>query len=301
MRMVKRFALLTAVLTVGFAAEAAVVTFDFDTGAPPLYTGQSVPFDQTTSGVTAHFSSPQGAAFSLQTASSTFFNLSQFSGKFVYPNNLDRNQLNVWFSQNLTSISVVFATVEYQDNAEVPSNIRLTAYGPSGLVGTAVTHAAYLGDTFPMGTLAFDSGGVAFDHVEIVVPFNTVGTTNFLADNMIVHTVSGPTAAGSVPLLLLQKGVGGAIDVFWSPSCVATDVDYAVYEGQLGNFPSHLPRVCSTSGATSATIVPDAGSAYYLVVPHNGAAEGSYGTASGLIERPPSPAPCFAQALGTCP
>jgi hypothetical protein len=292
----------------GDAINAQSVLFDLDTGTPPLGTGSGLPFDQTAGGITAHFSSPSGSSFSLQSDGTTFFRLSQFSGKYLYPNNQNRNVLSVGFSQPLTGVSLVFATVEYQDNAEIPSNILLTAYSGGTAVGTATVNGAYLGDTYPMGTLTFSLTAQTFDAIEIVVPYTPVGTTVFLADNIIVQTAAAGVA-GSVPdgasvpgsPLIVESGIGGAINLYWSPSCRSTDVDYGVYEGTLGDFTSHVPRACSTSGMTTATIVPGAGNMYYLVVPHDGAVEGSYGKDSASVERPASQSACFAQSIGTCP
>ncbi|HEY5912830.1 MAG TPA: hypothetical protein VJA21_19735, partial [Verrucomicrobiae bacterium] len=39
---------------------AQTVTFDFDTDTPALTSGQNVPFDQSSGGVTAHFSAATG-------------------------------------------------------------------------------------------------------------------------------------------------------------------------------------------------------------------------------------------------
>ena len=54
------------------------------------------------------------------------------------------------------------------------------------------------------------------------------------------------------------------------------------------------------TGATSATFVPMEASAYYLVVPQNAAAEGSYGTSTGGFERGPGAASCLPQAIIDC-
>jgi len=221
---------------------------------------------------------------------------------------MNRNHLAIQFSQPLTDITFTFATIEYQDNAEVPSYIRLTAYMGTVPVGSATARGAYLGDTFPMGTLTFHATGQPFDMVDIFVPYTPVGTTEFLSDNFIVRGAGGPSFAGSIPdgdtvpgsPLFVNNGVGGAIDLYWSASCLASDVDYAIYEGLLGDFTSHLSRQCTTSAATWATIVPSAGNHYYLIVPHNGSVEGSYGRNSSLVERPPSPGACFPQSIGGC-
>jgi hypothetical protein len=50
------------------------------------------------------------------------------------------------------------------------------------------------------------------------------------------------------------------------------------------------------------TFAPGAGNRYYLVVPRNAAAEGSYGTRSGAIERPVGGGACAAtQVVTPCP
>lgn len=284
----------------------ATVLFDLDTGTPGV--GSGLPFDQTAGGITAHFSSPSANAFSLQSDGSTQFHLSQFSGKYIYPNNQNRNHLQIAFSRPLASITITFATIEYQDNAETPDLVLLTARSGGATVGTASARGAYLGDTYPMGSVTYNAGTATFDNVDVYVPFNANGCTDFLADNIIVQTAAA-AASGSVPdgatvpgsPLRVENGIGGAINLYWSASCMATDVDYAVYEGVLGDFTSHLSRVCSTSGATSTTIVPSAGNAYYLVVPHNGSIEGSYGVDSASAQRPASLSACFPQAIGACP
>ncbi|MCZ6669512.1 MAG: hypothetical protein O6947_00595, partial [Acidobacteria bacterium] len=84
-------------------------------------------------------------------------------------------------------------------------------------------------------------------------------------------------------------------------SCSATDTDFAIYEGTMGDFNSHLPVFCSTGGATALTFTPAAESTYYLVVPKNLDREGSYGTGKLGAERPRSDLACLLQATGTCP
>ena len=71
---------------VAYPAQAATLTFDFDTGTPALVAGTSIPLDQATGGVTAHFSSPPAGSFSVQNAASTGYTLSQFSGNYLSPN-----------------------------------------------------------------------------------------------------------------------------------------------------------------------------------------------------------------------
>jgi hypothetical protein len=113
---------------------------------------------------------------------------------------------------------------------------------------------------------------------------------------------SGPAlpAAGDVAGLRADRS-GGGVTLSWDGSCVATDADYAVYEGTLGAFTSHAPRLCSTAGARSAALALPAGDAYWLVVPRNAAAEGSYGRDGGGAERPPAVAACLPASVAACP
>jgi hypothetical protein len=115
-------------------------------------------------------------------------------------------------------------------------------------------------------------------------------------------------AAGQVPdgndlpgsQLMVGRGSGGELNLSWGISCQAGDVDFAIYEGTLGDFASHLPKTCSTSGATSASITPASGSRYYLVVPLSTNREGSYGTAGAGVERAPGSPACLPQSIGAC-
>lgn len=114
--------------------------------------------------------------------------------------------------------------------------------------------------------------------------------------------------AGSVPdggtvpgvPLTLAKGGGGTITLAWGGSCVAADVDYAVYEGALGSFTSHGARTCSTGGALSFDLTPSAADAYYLVVPLHADREGSYGTDTAGAQRPQGIGACAQQTLHPC-
>jgi hypothetical protein len=91
------------------------------------------------------------------------------------------------------------------------------------------------------------------------------------------------------------------LDLSWWPSTSVGANDYAIYEGVLFSWYSHGSLLCSTGGATTATITPSSGNRYYLVVPMNDYDEGSYGTDSSGAERPQGTSPCRVyQALG-CP
>jgi hypothetical protein len=89
-------------------------------------------------------------------------------------------------------------------------------------------------------------------------------------------------AAGEVASLTMDHAAGGAVLLNWTASCNATDSDYEIYEGLLGDFTSHAPRHCSTGGATTRELMPSAGDTYYLIVPRSADVEGSYGRDSSL-------------------
>ena len=100
--------------------------------------------------------------------------------------------------------------------------------------------------------------------------------------------------------LLLDKADGSNIRLTWDPSCRLDDVDYAIYEGDIGEFTGHSIAVCSTDGLTTKDLLPDPGGTYYLVVPNNFSQEGSYGKNSENQERPPASFGCFPQVVGGC-
>ncbi len=89
----------------------------------------------------------------------------------------------------------------------------------------------------------------------------------------------------------------------WGPSCSAGAEDYAIYEGQLGNWYSHLPVDCSDDGADlTEEIITAPGDRYYLVVPINPTEEGSYSTNGDGGERPVGASACVAaQSIDACP
>ena len=186
--------LTTTSTTAAVVPNPAAVTIDFDTGLQALSLSQSTPFNQTSRGVTAFFSSPSDpAAFSVQSSDTTFFRLSQFSGNYLYPNKPFRTYLDIRFSQPLNNITVTFATIEYHGpgNVETPSNVKLTAYMNSTsttAIGSVITHGTFSSDSYPQGVLIFNSDGQPFDLVRIEVLYQPSGASAFLADNIVVST-----------------------------------------------------------------------------------------------------------------
>jgi hypothetical protein len=126
---------------------------------------------------------------------------------------------------------------------------------------------------------------------------------------LTVEFSTGQVGAGSVPdggrvpgtPLTVEPAADGAVRLSWGASCVAGDTDYAIYAGLMGDFTRYAPKSCSTGGATSLTFTPAAESEFYLVVPHNGTSEGSYGHDSGGGPRPPGGPACLPQVVASCP
>jgi hypothetical protein len=93
----------------------------------------------------------------------------------------------------------------------------------------------------------------------------------------------------------------GDIELDWGPSCGAGS-DYSVHQGVLGIWYGHDKKLCTTQGATSATLTPGPGGFYFLIVPLDLTREGSYGVNSSGIERPPSANTCRTASDNTsCP
>jgi PKD repeat protein len=96
--------------------------------------------------------------------------------------------------------------------------------------------------------------------------------------------------------LMLGKNDDGSLSLSWSATCMASDKNYAVYEGPLGQFSAHVPVVCSTDGLTGVSLEPSSGSTFYLVVAPNESYEGSRGTDSQGSSRPSGPVQCLPTA-----
>jgi hypothetical protein len=122
-----------------------------------------------------------------------------------------------------------------------------------------------------------------------------------LRDFSLVPASGGvPDGSADPAAALFVTRSGNQLELDWSPSCAGGDTDYAVYEGALGSFTTHVPRLCSTGGATAAALTPAGGDTYYLAVPRNALSEGSYGFSSAGLERLASVSACLPQTVGAC-
>jgi len=121
-----------------------------------------------------------------------------------------------------------------------------------------------------------------------------------------VDGVSGLAAAGTVPpTLLVGKSslTPGDLTLSWDTSCADGATDYGIYEGVIGSWYTHASVDCTDDLADrTEEVTPAVASTYYLVVGHNPFEEGSYGTATGLGERPVGTGACATpQIVAACP
>jgi hypothetical protein len=204
--------------------------------------------------------------------------------------------------------SDVIVGARYYDNGEPEEGGAFVYYGATSGLATAPGWTAegdQEGANFGIATAT--AGDVNDDgYSDVIVGAWAYDNGQSDEGRAFVYLGAAATAAGRVPdgstgaPLLLQK-VGSAITLSWGPSCSATDTDYAIYEGTIGNFTSHTSRFCTTDGATTKTFVPAAARSYYLVVPLNEVSEGSYGFQSGGVERPQGQNACLPQQIAGCP
>jgi hypothetical protein len=227
--------------------------------------------------------------------------------------------------------------VWYRYTAPSPGSLRVNTCGTNdlwgldtgtdtvlsihGVSGTQLDADA-CNDDFPFGNdpqacVATD-GGLQQSDSAIMRPMTAGATwlirvTRYIAANggrcmLSFAFTASASGAGRVPSdegqpgapATVDKAPAGQITLAWAPSCLASDTDYAVYEGSLGDFSSHTQRLCSTGGATSATLTPGSGGRYYLIVPSDGGHEGSYGTRTGGLERPAAATACLPQVIAGC-
>ena len=110
------------------------------------------------------------------------------------------------------------------------------------------------------------------------------------------------TVLGERPIRFRRvPGGSSQFRMMWDVGCGPNDEDYAIYQGTVGEFTSHVPLTCTTGGSDVVVLTPAAGNLYYLVVPLTLNREGSYGFDGNDDPRPASLAPCVSQAVEICP
>ncbi len=197
-----------AALVIGLASDAAAAVFNFDTGTPS-HAGNTLPINWTTDGLTASFLVVSGGC-SIETIGSIGPGtvLSLFSGQFLScAANVTVGVLDIKFSQPVSSLSFDFATTD-SPPAETPSDVQLSAYFSSSLVGSATARGAFSDpdaiphNTLPMGTLSNYSPGTPFDEIKLQIKTGGLAP-GFMIDNLSVTPVPEPATAAIAGLLLL--------------------------------------------------------------------------------------------------
>jgi hypothetical protein len=171
-------------------AGAQSVLFDFDTA--PLQS--PLPIDLTVGGITAHLSAT-GKGYSIQSTTTAPVVPVGFSGRFIYPSDINAADLLVSFSRPLTDFSILYASHELACDSS--ATMRVTAYLNGTFVATATTNATWnctctwTAQILPISSAQpFNSVVVHYDAAPAPNPnpCQDYGTV-FLADNMTVTPV----------------------------------------------------------------------------------------------------------------
>ncbi len=65
-------------------------------------------------------------------------------------------------------------------------------------MGSTTARGAYIGSTMPMGTLSFHPAAI-FDVVELVLPYQPLGCTDFFLDDILASVAPGVGVEGAPP------------------------------------------------------------------------------------------------------
>ena len=175
------------------AAANAFTIFNFDNDG----LGTSTTFTDTVDGLSATFSSsadPGGFVIYPTIYETLTGNVLGDPG----PAFADNLALDVNFSQNLSAITLDFATSDFF----TPSPFTVTAYENSNLVGSVSSTGEFLsGFTFPEGEIAF--AGSAFNQVVI-----SSAATDFAVDNINVAPTPEPGTLTLIGTGLFLLGIG---------------------------------------------------------------------------------------------
>lgn len=205
------------------------------------------------------------------------------------------------------------ATITYKHwffdkNQDDVMTVWVTADGANWVLAQTIPSApspSWLVSSFRVGQFVTPSSTVQVRfRAHDVTPIGVVeaGLDAFSVEKIICGdpaVAAGGLDASGVGSLVLARS-GDDVTLSWGDSCAVDDTDWEVYEGRIGTWGIHAARLCSTGGATTATLTPGGDAMYYLVVPTNGGAEGSYGRSSDGLERPPGSPACYAQNTAAC-
>jgi hypothetical protein len=203
-----------------------------------------------------------------------------------------------------TGTITAFRLLTFRGSAPPVSRTAWTEVARFPYTGGMTTGSAFVGDPCPSNDPRPLKLAVALE----------------LEGSVLTDYVSAPTSGGiciaersfggghapetGSDALRLSRSAGGELTLTWGPSCV-TPNGFAVYEGVLGDWTSHLPRSCAA--VPPAAFFEPAGNAYFLVVPemynfHPPDLEGSYGLLRDGSERPRGAQTCIPQqSIVACP
>ncbi len=168
--------------------------------------------------------------------------------------------------------------------------MRVNANGNSmwGTLPAVISSASSAKSRYPV-TIGAGSAKIAWED-------NRAGSTDIYAQNVRRDGTLGlSSVVGRVDRLTVASSslTPGDLTLSFTPSCTPDATGYAIYEGEIGNFTSHVRLDCTDDdGDRVEEVTPATGSRYYLVVPQGLTQEGSYGTDSSQAERPPAADAC---------
>lgn len=202
---------------------------------------------------------------------------------------------HVWMGEGRSAVFTVRLAQAPASNVTV--QVARTGGSPEISVSNGATRTFTPGDfAIPQAVRlsSMDDADLVPDSATLTLSSSGLASQTVEASSTDTSGAVGGTGPGRVPSLIVRKNAENPsdLDLLWSESCGGTATGYSVHEGVLGSWYSHDAILCSTSGATEATISPGSSGRYYLVVSLDAHREGSYGTDSLGIERPRSSTRC---------